>query len=137
MTGTAKSSFKRTLIRNTRILGVATSAWVLSMAVATFGPGNLWHYQGMSLAMILLNMGFGVGMILANVRHLKALDELQQRIQLIGMGISLGVAVVFGLSLSILEDTGLIGFQMDISFLVILIGLTYLVSVLIATKRYQ
>ena len=76
-------------------------------------------------------------MILANKRHINSLDELQRKIQLEAMGISLGTAVVFGLSYSLLDTTNVITYNADISHLVILIGITYLASILIGNMRYR
>ena len=76
-------------------------------------------------------------MIFANIRHLNGLDDLQKKIQLEGMAIALGVGIVGGLSYSLLDTTNLISQDAEISFLVILIALTYLFSVFIGQKRYR
>ena len=123
--------------KNTKNLRLWTIAWVLSMAVATFGPMFIWEGENtMTLIGIILNGLLGVGMILANIRHLNGLDDLQKKIQLEGMAIALGVGIVGGLSYSLLDTTNVISQDAEISFLVILIGLTYMVSVLIGQKRY-
>jgi hypothetical protein len=85
---------------------------------------------------IVLNVAAGFGMILANIRHLKGLDELQQKIQLEAMGFALGVAVVLGLAYSALDITDVMPFDAEISNLVILIGLTYFAGVLVGQRRY-
>jgi hypothetical protein len=108
------------------------------MALATFGPKLLW--QGNSLLTtigILLNLAVGIGVIIANKRHLSSLDELQRKIQLEAMGLTLGVAVVFGLSYSLLDTTNLVSYDAEISHLVILIGLTYLAGTIIGSRRYR
>jgi hypothetical protein len=132
----SNTKFERTVVRNTKILGLATFAWVFSMAIATFGPEFFWESKLMTLIAILVHTGFGLGMILANMKHISALDELQQRIQLVAMGISLGVAVVIGLSLSLLESSDILPFQAEISFVVVLVSITYMVTLLVANKRY-
>lgn len=119
-------------------LAIWTGAWVLTMALATFGPKLLW--QGNSLLTtigILLNLAVGIGVIIANKRHLSSLDELQRKIQLEAMGLTLGVAVVFGLSYSLLDTTNLVSYDAEISHLVILIGLTYLAGTIIGSRRYR
>ena len=52
------------------------------------------------------------------------------------MALALGVGVVGGLSYSLLDTTNLIAQDAEISYLVILIALTYLASVVIGQKRY-
>lgn len=123
--------------KNTKNLAGWTMAWVLSMALATFGPMYIWESTALTITGIILNVAFGGGMILANIRHLNGLDDLQKKIQLEGMALALGVGVVGGLSYSLLDTTNVIAQDAEISFLVILISLTYLGTVLIGQKRYK
>ncbi len=111
--------------------------WTMSMALATFGPKFIWDGDKTLTAIgIVLNAILGAGMIFANIQHLNGLDDLQKKIQLEGMGIALGVGILGGLSYTLLDTTNLISQDAEISYLVILIGLTYLISVLIGQKRY-
>ena len=123
--------------RNTVRLAGWTGAWVVTLAVAVFGPTFAWDSTLVSLAAILVNVAVGIGMIVANKRHLDGLDELQRKIQLEAMGIALGVGLVGGLAYSTLDVTNVIAADAEISFLIMLIGLTYLVSVVIGQRRYK
>ncbi|MCJ7758381.1 MAG: hypothetical protein MUP24_09565, partial [Gillisia sp.] len=76
-------------------------------------------------------------MILANRKFINSLDELQKKIQMDAMGIALGVGVVGGLGYSLLDQTNVITQDAQISFLVILISLTYMIGVFIGKKRYK
>ena len=115
-----------------------TAGWVISMALATFGPTYLWdNQQWLTIVVILLNFGIGVGMIMANIRHLQMQDEMMQKIQLQAMALALGIGVVGGLSYSILDITDVISSDAEISYLVILISITYLVSLFVNRRRYQ
>ncbi len=123
---------------NTTRLAYWTMAWVLTMAVANFGPRFIWDSnQLLTTLAILLNLGIGVGMILANKRHLKGLDEMHQKIQLEAMALSLGVGLVVGLAYSNLDVTNLITADAEISHLVIVMGLTYLFGVIAGQRKYQ
>lgn len=124
--------------QNTRILFYWTFCWVLSLALVAFGPALIWGEKPtINLLGILLNLAIGIGMIFANIRHLNGLDELQRKIQLEAMALALGVAVVAGISYSMLDVLDLITFDAEISHLVMLVGLTYLVTTLIGNARYQ
>lgn len=124
--------------KNTKNLSLWTMAWTLSMALATFGPKYIWEGENtLTVLGVILNALLGAGMIFANIRHLNGLDDLQKKIQLEAMGIALGVGIVGGLSYTLLDTTNLISQDAEISYLVILIGLTYLFSVLIGQKRYK
>ena len=122
---------------NTLRLAGWTGAWLVTMALAVFGPRFLWESNtAATVFAILLNVAAGFGMILANIRHLKGLDELQQKIQLEAMGLALGVAVVVGLAYSSLDVTNVIPWDAEISNLVILVALTYIAGVFIGQRRY-
>ncbi|RKS56040.1 hypothetical protein BC962_1017 [Gillisia mitskevichiae] len=124
--------------KNTINLALWTGAWLVTMAISSFGSLFLWEGNSLLSGLaILLNFLVGIGMILANIKHLKGLDELQRKIQLEAMGIALGLAVVAGLAYSSLDQTNLISYNAEISHLVILIGITYFAGVLIGTSRYR
>jgi len=75
-------------------------------------------------------------MVRANINHLLSLDEMQQRIQLEAMGLTLGLTVIFGLAYSLLDITNVISVDAEISSLVIFMSLCYLVNLLVAQRRY-
>jgi len=133
-----KKDYNTQIKKNTKNLRIYGALWTVSMAIATFGPMFLWEgNKTLTFIGVLANAIFGVLMILANIKHLNGLDELQKKIQLEAMGIALGVGIVGGLSYSLLDTTNLISQDAEISFLVILIGLTYLASIIIGQKRYK
>ena len=124
--------------KNTINLAIWTGAWVLSLAISTFGSLLIWKENNAVIIIgILLNFIVGIGMIFANIRHFKGLDELQQKIQLEAMGFTLGLSVVAGIAYSSLDQTNIISYNAEISHLVILIGITYFTGVLIGTSRYR
>lgn len=124
--------------KNTINLAKWTTAWVLTMALATFGSLLLWpDITWLKIVSVVVNLLVGVGVIFANKRHLLGLDELQQKIQLDAMALALGVGLIAGTSYSTLDAINLIAFDAEISHLIMLIGLTYLVSTIIGQRRYQ
>jgi hypothetical protein len=135
---TPTSNWATTNARNTARLGYWTGGWLVTMATATFGPMFIWESTSMlTVIAILINIGIGFGMIVANKRHLKGLDELQQKIQLEAMALALGVAVVVGLGFSMLDVSHVGSVRAEISHLVLLIGLTYGAGIAIGRRRYQ
>ena len=59
--------------KNTKYLALWTAVWTLSMALATFGPKFIWHGDTLlTVLAILLNLGLGIGMIVAQGRSLRA-----------------------------------------------------------------
>lgn len=115
-----------------------TGGWVLTIAAAAFGPEFLWGSNDLiNILVILLNLAIGAGMIIANVKHLMVVDEMMQKVQLEAMGISLGVAIVGGIGYSMLDATNVIPYDAEIGFLIMLIGVTYLISVFVNIRRYK
>lgn len=118
-------------------LAIRSGLWVVMFAVAAFGPKLIWEENNIiNIPVILLNLGTGIGMIIAYVKHLKNLDELMQKVQLEALGIALGVAIVGGISFVLLDATNVIPFD-EIGGVVLLIGISYLISVFVNIRRYK
>ena len=119
-------------------LGFWTGTWVLSTAVAAFGPKFLWNFNtSLSIVGVLIHLGIGFGMILANKWYLNAVDELMRKIQLEAMALTLGVGLVVGMSYELLEDIKLISFEPQIPHLIMLMGFTYIIGIILGNRRYQ
>lgn len=124
--------------KNTVNLAYWTGAWLLTMALATFGPKLIWNSQpAISVFAIIINTVVGVGVILANKKHLNGLDEMQRKIHMDAMAIALGVTIIGGLSYSMLDTSNVISSDAEISHLVILTSVTYLISVVVGNMRYK
>jgi xanthosine utilization system XapX-like protein len=70
-------------------------------------------------------------------QYLLGLDELQRKIELDAMALTLGVGMVVGVSYELLEDIKLITFEPEISHLIILMGLTFGIGIIVGNRRYQ
>ena len=124
--------------KNTLRLFFWTGAWVLATAGAAFGPRFLWDFNTLPTMLgVLIHIGIGFGMIRMCRQNLLGLDELQRKIQLDAMALSLGVGVVFGVSYEMLEDIKLITFEPEISHLHLLMCLTYFIGIILGNRRYQ
>ena len=124
--------------KNTLRLGCWTGAWVLATAGAAFGPRFLWDFNTLPTVLgVLVHIGIGFGMIRMFRQYLLRLDELQRKIQLDAMALSLGVGIVVGVSYELLEDIKLITFEPEISHLILLMCLTYGIGIILGNKRYQ
>lgn len=135
---TDATPWERKITRNTKLLAVWTGAWLLTMALATFGPVLLWSDDKLwSFLAIALNTLVGIVMIIANKRQLQSLDEMQQRIQRDAMGVTLGVGLVAGLSYSNLDISNLIPGDAEISVLVMIMGLTYGLTMMLVARKYR
>jgi glucokinase len=125
------------LRRNTLKLAGWTGAWVVTLAIATFGPAFLWESTGLTSGALLINVAAGVGMIVANKDHLMVLDEMQRKIQLEAMALALGVALVFGLAYSTADVAELIPFDAEIGHVVFAVCAAYAFGLFLGHRRYQ
>ena len=124
--------------KNTLRLFFWTGAWVLATAGAAFGPRFLWDFNTLPTMLgVLIHLGIGFGMIRMFRQYLLGLDELQRKIQLDAMALSLGVGLVVGVSYELLEDIKLITFEPEISHLILLMCLTYCIGIILGNRRYQ
>ncbi len=114
------------------------AAWAAATALMAFGPKFLWNKALVfTLLAVGLDVAVGVGMILANKKYLAELDELQRKVQLNSMGITLGVGLIAAAPFSVMNAYRLIPFHADISHLVMLMAVTFLVSNLYGARRYR
>ena len=124
--------------KNTLRLFFWTVAWVLATAGVTFGSKNLWNFNTwLTIIAVLIHIGLGLGMIRVFKQYLLGLDELQRKIQLDAMALSLGIGLVLGCSYELLEDIKLIPFEPEIPHLLILMSLTYVVGTVLGHRKYQ
>jgi hypothetical protein len=124
--------------KNTLRLFFWTVAWVLATAGAAFGPKSLWDFNTLPTILgVLVHIGIGFGMIRMFKQYLLGLDELQRKIQLDAMALSLGIGLVLGSSYELLEDIKLIPFEPEIPHLLILMSLTYVVGTVLGHRKYQ
>ncbi|MBT5311582.1 MAG: hypothetical protein HN969_09005 [Verrucomicrobia bacterium] len=124
--------------KNTKRLFIWSVVWVLATAGVAFGPKNLWNFNTLPTILgVLIHIGIGFGMIRVFKQYLLELDELQRKIQLDAMALSLGIGLVLGSSYELLEDIKLIPFEPEIPHLIILMSLTYVVGTVLGHRKYQ
>jgi cytochrome c biogenesis protein CcdA len=115
-----------------------TWSWVLTLAIATFGPEFFWEEKSaLTIMAIVVNLVIGILMVLANRKLFNHYDELERKIHLESMGLTLGLAVIMGLTYSLLDQKNLIHSDAEIGFLVGFIGITYMISLMVNRKRYS
>lgn len=119
-------------------LSAWSGAWVLSTALAAFGPKLLWDFDTLlTISAVIISLIVGFGMIRATKRYLLGLDEMHQKIFLDASVLTLGVGLVCGNTYELLEDIRLISFEPEISHLVILMSLTFLTAMILGHRKYQ
>ena len=101
---TKTNQWEETTKKNTRQLAYWTLGWVITLAIASFGPKFIWDNNIIiSILFVTINTIIGVGMILMNRKYINGLDEMQRKVSLDAMAIALGVGLVGGLTYSLLD----------------------------------
>lgn len=132
------SRFQPRIRKRTVMLAYWTAGWLFTVALLAFGPKFLWDKAApVTLAGFGLCLLVGVGMIVANKNLLRDQDELQRKVQLDAMAITLGVLVITAVPYSMLELYDLAPFEAGISPLMVLLSLTYLISLFVGMSRYR
>lgn len=115
-----------------------TGAWVVTIGLAAFGPRFFWDFNHLiTIPVLLLSLGAGLGMILACVGQIKNMDEMQRMLFLESAAITLGGGLVLGSTYELLEDIHLISYQPEISHLIIIMCLTFMCAKIAGQRRYQ
>lgn len=132
------SSFQSRQRRTTRQSAFWAGAWILATALFAFGPEFLWPGQlWLTIAVAVINLGVGVGVVLVWRDLLNNTDELHRKVILEAMAIALGVGMVVGTIYPMMESYGLAPFDDDMSELILVMGLTFLTSMILGLRRYR
>jgi hypothetical protein len=113
-------------------------AWVGTCALMTLGPKFVWNRAlPLTLLAVGLNVCVGIGVILAHKSYIAQLDELQRKVYLNALAITVGVALIAGAPFSVMDKYHVIPFKADIAHLTILMALTFFVSLVYGSVRYR
>jgi multisubunit Na+/H+ antiporter MnhF subunit len=117
-------------------LALWTLAWLATLAVARFGPDMLWNGQpAASWVSVGVNLLVGLGVIIAFTRFLRRADELDRKIMLDALAITLGVAWVTGFAYVVAHAAGLI--TIDIAALLAAPGVVFALATVAGRIRYR
>ena len=114
-----------------------TLAWVVSLAFLTGAENTIWNDLIYTKIGLLINLVIGIVMIVAHKNLFKTYDELQKKIQFEAMAITLGLAVVVGLTYEVSFDFGVIDKEPEFEYLMLFICFSYIASTIISAIRYK
>jgi hypothetical protein len=129
----------RDSIMTTAWLIIWTLAWAASVALAKFGPEHLWGSEQpvASWAAVAANLVVGIGWIVAHMRFLRAQDELQRKILLDALAVTLGLGWVGGFAYVVADTAGLIAYDAGIAGLSVFLAAVYVIAVAVGKIRYR
>ena len=128
---------KEILKKNTKSLIIWTLAWTGTLAILTFASNQLLDSLTLTKIAFVINFAIGIGMIIANKNLFKTYDELQKRIQFEAMVITLGLAVIVGLTYEVSFDFGIIGKEPEFEYLMMFISLSYIIANIVNSRRFR
>jgi hypothetical protein len=135
---TLENGYHSRTLKNILQLGSWAGAWLGSCALMAYGPRFLWSKDLVFTPLAVgLNFCVGVGLVLAHKKYLASLDELQRKVYLDALGITVGVALITSIPYSVIDRYHVIAFHADLSDLWILMSLTFLASFFYGTWRYR
>ncbi len=125
-------------IRSPANLALWTLAWLVTLALARFGPVHLWDQQRIvSWIALAANLAVGIRWMVAHARFLRGVDELQRKIMVDALAVALGVGLVGGFASAAANEAELVAFDATIAFFYPLMGIVYVVAVVVGTLRYR
>ena len=125
---------RRQLLRR---LALWTLLWVVTQAIVVFGYRELWNEIRWITALVLaVNVILGLGMVWTYRNLMDLFDELERKIQLESMALTLGLTLVAGLGYTVMDITNLIPWDAEIGNLVFFMGVCYITCILVNTRRY-
>ena len=112
-------------------------AWVGTMIAVDKAALYGWYSSDwISILSIVVNAFLGLGVILAFMRMLKGMDDLQRNIQLNALALAVGAGLVGGFTLLLLATTKLIS-EAEISDVLLLMSLAYMGMVVFGLVKYR
>lgn len=131
------TNYQSRSIRDNLVMLLWVFLWMASMTIADKAAlHGWWSAQSMTVLAITINILIGAGMIFAFMRMLKGMDELQRKIQLDALSLSLGISLVGCAAYSLLVTWGYIVDE-EVSDIFVLMCVSYSVSVIIGAVRYR
>jgi len=138
MSESKEGGYRSRIQTNTRRVAIWNGAWVMATALMAFGPRFLWNRASvLTLLGVGLDFAVGVGMVLSTKRYVMELDDLQRRVYLNALGITVGVGLIVGIPFSVMDSYHMIPFKADIAFLLMLMSVTFVASLLWGRRRYR
>jgi uncharacterized membrane protein len=114
-------------------------AWLLALGLLTFGEDFLWEDASTVPTVIAFTIAVlvGIGMVIANKNYVQALDELQRKVMLEAMSITLGVPLAVGVPYAVMVEHGVAPSDKWFAYLIILMSVTFMTSLLSGLWRYK
>jgi len=124
-------------IKNANRVNLLALLWAGTLAVTAFSKEYTWHNTMLFISIIFtLHTAIGIFMVLSFRKFLKELDDLERKIQLDALALSVGITIISFSSSSILSMVGIIE-KLDQSSLIMLMAITYMIGIVAGRIKYR
>ena len=124
-------------IKNANRVNLLAFAWMMTLLLSSISNEYQWFDSILAIIVaFVLHTGIGILMVFSFRKFLKELDDLERKIQLDALALSVGVTIISFSSFSILSKAGLIA-ELDQSALIVLMALTYMVGIIAGRIKYR
>ena len=134
---TTETGFDTRFLKNNIRLLCWIFAWVGTIILVDKAVLYEWYSSDLiSMVAIVINAGIGLGVIVTFMRYLNEVDELQRKIQLDALALSMGVGWVGGFTYSLLVTAQFVT-DNEVSDIIMLMTCTYMVGIIVGQVRYR
>ena len=124
-------------IKNSIIVNFWCLAWAVSLLAITYFSESDWYSATwITMTGFIIHCLIGLGMISAFKRFVSKADELERKIQLEALALSVGVTIVFFSGYTILEKTLEIP-ELSTAYLIVVMSLGYAIGLIIGRMRFR
>ena len=132
-----RSYYDSRSIRDNLVMDLWVFIWMASLTVADKAALYGWWEDGwLTLLAVAVNVALGLGMMVAFMRLMRGMDELQRKIQLDALSMALGISLVGCAAYSLLVTWGYIVDE-EVTDIFMLMCVSYSAAVLIGVWRYR
>ena len=124
-------------IKNANRVNLLALLWMVTLLLSSIGSEYAWYNTMLVISIaFIVHTSIGVVMVFSFRKFLSELDDLERKIQLDALALSVGVTIISFSSFSILSKAGIIA-ELDQSSLIALIAVTYMIGNIAGRIKYR
>lgn len=124
-------------IKNANKVNLLALLWAITLLITSASIEYTWHSSMLFISTIFtVHTVIGVLMVFSFRKFLKELDDLERKIQLDALALSVGITIISFSSSSILSVAGIIE-KLDQSALIVVMAATYMVGIVVGRIKYR
>ena len=124
-------------IKNANIVNLWAFAWASSLLLVSFLSEYEWYAATWIISLgFIFHTGIGIKMIFAFKQFINQADELEKKIQLDALALSVGITIIVFSSYSILEKSANVP-ALTPAYLIVTISVAYIVGIIAGRRHFR